>query len=214
MRHHSAIGARDVARSLRLGVPEPQHDTTVGRHPLAFMPNLLTCARLGLVPVVAVLVAEDSGAASLTAALLYIAAAVTDQVDGFLARRWNARSAFGALADPLADKLMIVGVGCVLAAYGRLPWAGLGLLAARQVLLMTIRLSSPRGTTFRVSQLGRLSAWLLYVALGAAMLLEPTNDVARIALWLGVASAWGEIPVCLAARHPRRSPLTVRRGMG
>ena len=71
------------------------------------MPNLLTVARLFVIPVFAVLLLTADGGSSLAAALLFGAAGVTDQIDGFLARRWHVESTFGKIADPLADRLLI-----------------------------------------------------------------------------------------------------------
>ena len=76
--------------------------------PLAQLPNALTIARLALIPVFVVLRASTSeGGHSWPAAILFGAAGVTDQVDGYLARRWHVESRFGKIADPLADRLMI-----------------------------------------------------------------------------------------------------------
>ena len=70
--------------------------------PLAQLPNALTVFRLALIPVfVALLLASDDGK-SWPAAIVFAVAGATDQVDGFLARRWHVESAFGKIADPLA----------------------------------------------------------------------------------------------------------------
>src|SRR5919108_5788837 len=104
--------------------------------PLAQLPNALTVGRLALVPVfVAVLAAADGGH-SWPAAVIFGVAGVTDQIDGFLARRWRVESRFGAIFDPLADRLMIDAAIIVLVVYGRLPWAGLVVIAARDLLLI------------------------------------------------------------------------------
>ena len=75
--------------------------------PRAQVPNALTILRLVLVPVFAVLVTRSDGGQSVAAAAVFGIAGVTDQVDGYLARRWHVESRFGAIADPLADRLMI-----------------------------------------------------------------------------------------------------------
>ena len=75
--------------------------------PLAHVPNALTVLRLALIPVfVAVLVSAEGGR-SWPAAVLFGVAGVSDQLDGWLARRWRVESGFGKVADPLADRLMI-----------------------------------------------------------------------------------------------------------
>ena len=59
------------------------------------------------------------------AAIVFAVAGVTDQVDGFLARRWHVESAFGKIADPLADRLMIDAAVLLLCWHDRLPWVAL-----------------------------------------------------------------------------------------
>lgn len=89
-------------------------DTDGGRHPLAWLPNALTIARVAIAPIILVslLSAAFSGPTSvygrpiLAAGLLLLAAAL-DWLDGRLARAWNAQSAFGRFWDPIADKLVV-----------------------------------------------------------------------------------------------------------
>src|SRR5581483_8055561 len=122
--------------------------------PLAQLPNALTIARLGLVPVFAVLMVQAGDTHSWPAGILFGVAGVTDQIDGFLARRWRVESRFGKIADPLADRLMIDAAVILLVAYGRLPWAGLAVTAARDLLLLGgWRLLAPRGIDLDVNLL-------------------------------------------------------------
>src|SRR5437016_12232817 len=102
---------------------------------LAQLPNALTVARLTLVPVFAVVLIVADGGHSWPAAVIFGVAGVTDQVDGFLARRWRVESRFGAVFDPLADRLMIDAAIIVLTADRRLPWAALAIIAFRDGLL-------------------------------------------------------------------------------
>src|SRR5438309_9745077 len=74
---------------------------------LAQIPNALTLGRLVLIPVFVALVLAADGGHSWPAAIVFGVAGVTDQVDGWLARLWRVESAFGKIADPLADRLMI-----------------------------------------------------------------------------------------------------------
>src|SRR5438045_511784 len=103
--------------------------------PLARLPNLLTLARLAVIPVFALLLLNAEGARSGPAAILFGAAAITDQIDGFLARRWHVESAFGKIADPLADRLLIDVAMLLLWHYNRLPWVALA-IPARDVFLI------------------------------------------------------------------------------
>src|SRR3990172_647552 len=90
--------------------------------PIAQLPNALTIARFALVPLFVVLLARGDDGHSWPAAIVFAVAAITDQVDGWLARRLRVESQFGKYADPLADRLMIDVAVIMLFFYGRLPW--------------------------------------------------------------------------------------------
>ena len=105
--------------------------------PLERVPNALTVLRLLLIPVFAVLLIPADGGYSWPAAIVFGVAGITDQVDGWLARRWHVESAFGKVADPLADRLMIdAAVIILVAVHHRLPWVALVLIIARDALLI------------------------------------------------------------------------------
>ena len=74
---------------------------------LTSIPNLLTYGRIVAIPVIVLLVVADVPALRWLALLLYLAAAVTDYLDGYLARKWNQSSPLGQMLDPIADKLLI-----------------------------------------------------------------------------------------------------------
>src|SRR2546426_3848522 len=75
--------------------------------PLAAIPNLLTIGRLILIPVFVVLVLVSDGGHSWAAAIVFGVAGVTDQIDGWLARRWRAEAGLGKGADPPARRPLI-----------------------------------------------------------------------------------------------------------
>src|SRR5947209_5313419 len=120
--------------------------------PLAAIPNVLTIGRLILIPVFVTLILVSDGAHSWAAAIVFGVAGVTDQIDGWLARRWRVESEFGKVADPLADRLMIDAAVILLWHAGRLPWAALVAIVARDALLIGgARFVMPRGYQFSVS---------------------------------------------------------------
>src|SRR5215216_7743362 len=120
--------------------------------PVAQIPNALTVLRLALIPIfVALVLASDDGH-SWPAAIVFGAAGMTDQIDGWLARRWHVESAFGKVADPLADRLIIDAAVVLLFLADRLPWPALVLIVGRDVLLMAAyKLVVPRGYDFEVN---------------------------------------------------------------
>jgi len=71
------------------------------------LPNKLTLFRIALLPVMVLVFYSSLPGANIAAALIFLAAAVTDWLDGYIARRYNLGSAFGAFLDPVADKLMV-----------------------------------------------------------------------------------------------------------
>ena len=158
--------------------------------PLSRLPNALTLGRLALIPVFVALMVEAGGGHSWPAGLVFGAAGITDQIDGFLARRWHVESRFGKVADPLADRLMIDAALILLVAYGRLPWAGLAVIAARDLLLLVgWRVLAPRGIDLDVNLIGKGATWLLYAAIGFRIV---THDATRWPVWLfwiGVGAA-------------------------
>jgi len=150
--------------------------------PLAQLPNALTLGRLAVIPVFVVLMVQAGDAHTWPAGLLFGVAGVTDQIDGFLARRWHVESRFGKIADPLADRLMIDAAVILLVAYGRLPWEGLVVVAARDLLLLAgWRVLAPHGIDLDVNFVGKAATWVLYLAIGTRIV---THDATSWPLWL------------------------------
>ena len=172
---------------------------------LAQLPNALTLMRLALIPVFVVLVLVCSGGHSWPAAILFGVAGVTDQVDGFLARRWNVESAFGKLADPLADRLMIDAAVVLLIHAGRLPLVALVIPLRDVLVLIATPFAIDRGYRFEVNLLGKAATWLLYASLGFIL---ATHDGAAWPVdvfWAGLALAFVALaPYLLKARRELR----------
>jgi CDP-diacylglycerol--glycerol-3-phosphate 3-phosphatidyltransferase len=164
--------------------------------PLAQLPNALTVGRLILVPVFIVLLATADGGRSWAAALVFGVAGLTDQLDGWLARRWRVESEFGKVADPLADRLMIDAAVILLVIADRLPWIALAVVAARDLLLLGgYRLVMPRGYELSVNALGKAATWLLYLAIGCIMVTRASTHWPLWLFWsgLGLAVAAGAL---------------------
>ena len=159
------------------------------RAPLAYLPNALTIARLAVIPVfVGLLLSADEGK-SWAAAILFGAAAITDQIDGFLARRWHVESAFGKIADPLADRLLIDAAVILLWHAGRLPWVALAIPARDVALIVATPLAIGRGYKFEVNFLGKLATWLLYASLAFIMCTPGGTSWPLWIFWIGFGLA-------------------------
>jgi CDP-diacylglycerol--glycerol-3-phosphate 3-phosphatidyltransferase len=157
--------------------------------PLQQLPNALTVARLVLIPVFVVLLLAADGGHSWPAAIVFGVAGVTDQIDGFLARRWHVESRFGTFADPLADRLMIDAAVILLGQAGRLPWIALLIPVRDLVALAATPLVLGRGYEFRVNLLGKAATWLLYASLGFVMVTQEGTDWPLYIFWTGVGLA-------------------------
>jgi CDP-diacylglycerol--glycerol-3-phosphate 3-phosphatidyltransferase len=158
--------------------------------PLAQLPNALTILRLALIPVFVLLAVDAAGDASWPAGIVFGMAGITDQIDGWLARRWNVESEFGKFADPLADRLMIDVAVILLFAYDRLPWPALALIVIRDgLLVLGTPMALRRGYDFSVSFLGKAATWVLYASIGFILVTDEGTDWPLWLFWSGVALA-------------------------
>ena len=154
------------------------------------IPNALTIARFAAIPVFAWLYLEAGDGPAWGAGLFFAAAAFTDQLDGFLARRWHVESSFGKVADPLADRLMI-GTAVVLTwATGRIPLvAALVILARDLALIFGYRTLAPRGYELDVTFLGKLATWVVYASLCFVLVTDEGTRWPLVVLWVGIGLA-------------------------
>ena len=106
------------------------------------LPNILTYGRIAAVPAVAGLLMWGGNNARWAALAIYIAAAITDFFDGYLARKWRQQSSLGRMLDPIADKVLVAVVLLVLSADGILfgghIWAAI-IILSREVLVSGLR---------------------------------------------------------------------------
>lgn len=167
------------------------------------LPNILTILRFAAVPVFAALFVSAGSGAAVAAGLFFAGAAFTDQIDGWLARRWHVESRFGRIADPLADRLMISVAAVFLWRDGRLPWPGALIVIGRDLLLVVgYQLLAPRGVAIGVTRLGKLGTWILYAALTGLIVTDRGTDWPLWLFWLGLAIALGAaVQYAVAARH-------------
>ena len=157
--------------------------------PVAQIPNALTLARLVLIPIFVVLLLTSDGGHSWPAAIVFGVAGITDQVDGWLARRWRVESSFGKVADPLADRLMIDAAVILLWHADRLPWIALAIPLRDVALVAGYKLVVDRGYEFSVNLAGKAATWLLYASLAFVMCTSKGTDWPLWIFWAGVGLA-------------------------
>jgi cardiolipin synthase (CMP-forming) len=173
--------------------------TTRGQGKTLSLPNILTYARIAAIPVVVGCVFAQSildGPLWLrwVALAVFIAAAVTDYLDGYYARIWDQQSAFGRMLDPIADKLLVASCLLMLAAdssiHGWTLWAAIVILC-REILVSGLReyLAALR-VSVPVTKLAKYKTAIQLVAIGFLIageageaIFPPTTLIGIVLLW-------------------------------
>jgi len=158
------------------------------------VPDQLTLARALAVPVVVVLFAWNFPDHAYWATAVFVVAMATDQVDGWLARRWNQTSAFGSLLDPIADKVLVMAALAMLIAEGVAPAWMVAAILAREFLVSGLRLAAiQKGVVIAARDLGKLKTWAQALAVavgGMAAAGAWSDDVAWWVLLVAVVLTW------------------------
>jgi CDP-diacylglycerol--glycerol-3-phosphate 3-phosphatidyltransferase len=124
------------------------------------LPNLLTMLRVVLIPVALFLIVEGTPTANFWAAMVYAVSAVTDFLDGWLARRMGLESVLGKFLDPLADKLLVVSSLVAMVAMARVPAWVVILIVARELSITSLRSAkASRSARARVGRRRPRSRW-------------------------------------------------------
>lgn len=120
------------------------------------IPNLLTYARVGMIPGVLYLLDRGTRRDAIYAALVYALAGITDVLDGFLARKMNIVSVIGKFLDPLADKLMVAATLVWMVTLGRVPAWAVILLLSREISITALRaIASSEGFIISANEGGK-----------------------------------------------------------
>ncbi len=171
---------------------------------LWWLPNAITICRLAGLPVLIWAVVTHSGPTSAFVAWLFAGIAITDFVDGKLARYLHAESRFGQIADPLADRLvMAVGLIAFLA-FDRLHWTAPVIILVRDaVAVIAFVVLARRGVEMRVDFWGKASSLIAMV--GTGMCLLSTWVGGDIIFWIAVV-----ISVATLANYARDAARRLR----
>ena len=173
--------------------------TTKGQSKSLSLPNILTYARIAAIPVVVGCVYAQSvmdGPLWLrwVALAVFIAAGVTDVLDGYYARMWDQQSAFGRMLDPIADKLLVASCLLMLAAdnsiHGWTLWAAIVILC-REILVSGLReyLAALR-VSVPVTKLAKWKTTVQLVAIGFLLAGPAGDEVAPVVSMIGLALLW------------------------
>jgi CDP-diacylglycerol--glycerol-3-phosphate 3-phosphatidyltransferase/cardiolipin synthase len=181
------------------------------------IPNALTWLRIVMIPLfVVVFYLPDAWlsppAKNWTAMTIFAVAAITDWLDGYLARRWGEVSAFGAFLDPVADKLMVAAALIVLVWLGRAESYLAMIIIGREIAISALRewmAQLGRGKSVAVAFVGKVKTVAQMTAIIALLLHEPlipgisTPLLGTFSLWVAaVLTLWSMIHYLkLAAPH-------------
>ncbi|MDY4690143.1 MAG: CDP-diacylglycerol--glycerol-3-phosphate 3-phosphatidyltransferase [Alphaproteobacteria bacterium] len=108
------------------------------------LPNILTISRIVVIPLIFMSIYFTSYAWAMLAGILFVAASITDYLDGYLARAWNETSAFGRLLDPIADKLLVATALVVILAKPNMYSLNITIIPAFVILCREILVSGLR----------------------------------------------------------------------
>jgi CDP-diacylglycerol---glycerol-3-phosphate 3-phosphatidyltransferase len=142
------------------------------------LPNTLTVLRILLVPVLVVALTSEVPGGSAIAAGVFAAAAITDGLDGYIARTRQSVTTFGKVMDPVADKLLIAAALISLVSLHRLaPWVAM-VIIAREFAVSGLRIAAgQQGVVIPASMLGKAKTIVQVVAVLALIAAEDPHEV-------------------------------------
>lgn len=163
------------------------------------IPILLTWLRIVMIPLmICIYYVPDSWISGigrdLAAMLVFVVAAATDWLDGYLARRWNETSAFGAFLDPVADKLVVATALIMLVQLGRLDAIIASIIIGREITISALRewmAQIGAHKSVAVSMVGKIKTMAQMVSIPMLLYHAPINgiDMQKSGTWLVYVAA-------------------------
>lgn len=151
---------------------------------MRYLPNALTIGRILLTPVVLFLLTVPTWWGQMSALILFVVASISDYADGHLARAWNVKSRLGQFLDPLADKILVLGLFGMFAFLepSVVPWWAVALIALRDVGVTALRsYAEAQGrtlATFRIAKSKTAAQMAFLLALLAVRVAQYSGPVA------------------------------------
>jgi CDP-diacylglycerol--glycerol-3-phosphate 3-phosphatidyltransferase len=159
-------------------------------------PNRLTIARIVMAPVVMVLLQVGTASARWAALIVFVTAALTDMVDGYLARKYGWISNLGKFLDPLADKLLVCLAWIGLSELGLVPQWTVYIVVGRELLISGFRsIAAYAGVLILPSGMGKWKAAVQMFSVSYYMLISvlKLNPVPRMVSLTGEVSMWAAV---------------------
>jgi len=159
------------------------------------IPNILTLLRIALIPVFVVFFYLPLESSHVLTTVIFALAAVTDWFDGYLARRWQQTSAFGAFLDPVADKLMVATALILIVDANPTPYAGIWLafpalvIVGREITISALRewmAEIGASATVAVSMMGKIKTTAQMVALVMLLYQAPIGALPTVQIGVGL----------------------------
>lgn len=168
--------------------------------------NILTLFRLALLPFIVWLMFLPAGWAAMAALGLYIVGAITDFLDGYIARKYNQITAFGTFLDPISDKIFVAVILLMLVATDRIDTYGVVLVMIILVREFTVsglrEFLGPKNVKMPVSKLAKWKTAIQMIATGALMIapqllygLEIGLGALSLAAALTVITGWDYLKI-------------------
>lgn len=195
------------------------------RRVIARIPNWLTIARLVATPLLVALLHDPTRWMVIAAAIVFVVAAITDLLDGYIARRWGAVSDFGSLIDPLADKLlvmtalvMLLGQRDVMTGETLVPAWIVVVILAREIWVTGLRgIAASEGVVLAADTLGKWKSMLQMVAIPLLLLHDTKISVRSLVVSGGIVglvlivlsiilSLWSGVEYTIVAFSRRNRP--------
>ena len=183
------------------------------------VPTMLTLLRIVLIPVLVLVFYLPYKWTNLAAALIFAFASITDWLDGWIARRYNQYSAFGAFLDPVADKLMVATALVIIVQSHHTVWMALwaAVIIGREIAVSALRewmAELGQRAKVKVASIGKIKTVVQMVALVCLLYREPFKGLpvfligewllaaaALLTLWSGLAYLRAAWPVLRADAH-------------
>jgi CDP-diacylglycerol--glycerol-3-phosphate 3-phosphatidyltransferase len=156
------------------------------------LPNTITMLRIGVIPVLFGLLFSPGPAMSLVITILFIAAALTDLLDGYIARRFKIVTTMGKFLDPIADKLIVNTAMILMIPIGRIPAWIVAVIIIRDFAVDGIRnIAASEGMVIQASPLGKRKMLCQIFAVSALMIHYPfigadTHTIGMVILFIAL----------------------------
>ena len=145
------------------------------------LPNMMTVARMLMVPLIVAVYLIDFPAWYIAAGIIFILASITDLLDGIIARKKHCVTNIGKLMDPMADKLLVMAAMLILVDVGRLPMLIALIILAREFVISGVRLvAAEAGVVIAADRIGKLKTLFQMVGLALMLLGSPAMQLTGV----------------------------------